>query len=368
MKKGYYLQSESRVSPGVSKKIDMQISELNHTFNTEEIEIRPINRNMVERLCGLFPTMSIERNYDEVLEKISDPDFVYIRRFVCDRRYLLFLKKLKDKYPKCKILIEVFTYPYDKDDFGKWNAWPFLIKEKIYRGKQKKYVDRFVTYTKDDVIFGVPTIKTINGIDVNSVKKVSGAFSEKHIGLIGVAYMQRHHGYERVIKGMGQYYAGYSDLKTIVTLDLVGDGPEKAYYKQLVEEYHIEKYVTFYPSTTGDELDAIYDKNDIALSSLGLYKLGLAGTSVLKTREYMAKGMLMLLGSVLDEIDDDYPYAISYSNDDSVIDINRLVDFYNRIYAQHNDKDELSYIIRELAYEKVDIKVAMKPIVDYILG
>lgn len=368
MKKGYYLQSESRISPGVSKKIDMQISELSKYYEMREIEIKPIPRSLLKRVIGLFPTASILRDYEDVLNTLDDPAFVYIRRFTADRRYILFLKKIKDKYPKCKILVEIFTYPYDKDDFAKWNAWPFYIKEKLYRGQQKKYVDRFITYTKDENIFEVPTIKSINGIDVSAVKKVGGEFSKEHIGLIGVAYMQRHHGYERVISGLGQYYTDNKNPSTIVTLDLVGDGPEKEYYRELVKNYNIEEYVHFYPSTTGDDLDAIYDKNDIALSSLGLYKLGLAGTSVLKTREYMAKGMLMLLGSVLDEIDDNYKYAISYPNDSSTINIDRLVEFYHSIYDECPSKSELSNIIRNFAFKNVDISVAMKPIIDYIEG
>lgn len=368
MIRGYYLQSESRVSPGVSKKIDMQIKELSKSFEVKEIEIVPIKRNLLQRVLGLLPVFSIARNYDEILEELVNPDFVYIRRFTCDRQYIRFLKKIKTQNPNCRILIEIFTYPYDRDDFAKWNAWPFYIKEKLYRGQQKKYVDRFITYTKDENIFEVPTIKSINGIDVSAVKKVGGEFRKEHIGLIGVAYMQRHHGYERVISGLGQYYTDNKNPSTIVTLDLVGDGPEKEYYRELVKNYNIEEYVHFYPSTTGDDLDAIYDKNDIALSSLGLYKLGLAGTSVLKTREYMAKGMLMLLGSVLDEIDDNYKYAISYPNDSSTINIDRLVEFYHSIYDECPSKSELSNIIRNFAFKNVDISVAMKPIIDYIEG
>lgn len=58
-----------------------------------------------------------------------------------------------------------------------------------------------MTYTKDREIFGVPTICTYNGINVESMAKVGGAFSEGEVNLIGVAFMQRHHGYERIIEG-----------------------------------------------------------------------------------------------------------------------------------------------------------------------
>ena len=56
-----------------------------------------------------------------------------MRRAVADRKYLQFWKKIKERFPQCKIIVEIFTYPYDKDEFAKWDAWPFYIKELLYR-------------------------------------------------------------------------------------------------------------------------------------------------------------------------------------------------------------------------------------------
>ena len=291
MKKGYYVHFQGRTSIGVSKKIDMQMEEFEKYYEMKEIEVETPQRTLVERIVGLIPICSIKRNYGQALGMMDNPDFLYIRRTVADRAYVDFLRRVKEKYPNCRIIIEIFTYPYDKDDFGKWNAWPFYLKELIYRRKLKKYVDRFVTYTEDKEIFGVPTICTINGINVDSIPIVKGKYKKNKITLIGVAYMQRHHGYERILEGMHNY-CQKNEKPYEVELLLVVDGPEKEKYQELVGQYKIENTVKFYPTMSGEALDKLYDESDIALASFGMYKLGYYGKlGALKTRECLAKGV-----------------------------------------------------------------------------
>lgn len=367
MKKGYYIHFQGRESIGVSKKIDMQLEEFDKFFDMQELEIETPDRSLPERMIGLLPMMSIKRNYEEALNQLDQPDFLYIRRTVADRAYLRFWKKVKEIYPDCKIIIEIFTYPYDKDDFGKWNAWPFYLKELIYRPKLKRYVDRFVTYTKDKEIFGVSTIQSTNGIHVDRVKKVDGRFADGKINLLAVAFMQRHHGYERIIEGLHQYYSKTPQPEYEVTMHLVGDGPEKPYYQELVQKYHLENYVLFYPTMSGQDLDALYDSCDIALASFGMYKLGFDGKmSALKTRECLAKGMPMLTGCPIDVLDDAYPYARLFPNNGSTIDINEIVAFYKKLRSIVADKQEMADIIRRFAVEHVSMEAAMKPIIEYI--
>ena len=222
MKKGYYIHFQGRQSIGVSKKIDMQIEELGRGFDMQEIAVETPVRSLAWRVLGLFPVASITRDYKAALEQMDDPDFLYVRRTVADREYLHFWKQVKERYPNCRILIELFTYPYDKDDFGKWNAWPFYLKELLYRPRLKKYVDRFVTYTDDKEIFGIPTIRSANGINVDSVPQIAGAFQDGQINMIGVAFMQRHHGYERIIEGMREYYDGGQTPELKIRLRLGG--------------------------------------------------------------------------------------------------------------------------------------------------
>lgn len=367
MKKGYYLHFQGRQSVGVSKKIDMQLEEFCKYYDMQEIEVKTPVRSLIQRIAGLFPTASIARDYEEAFAGLDHPDFVYVRRTVADRSYVRFWKKIKERYPTCKIIIEVFSYPYDGDDFGKWNAWPFYIKERIYRPHLKKYVDRFVTYTADREIFGIPTIRTYNGINMESVSRVGGAFSEGQIHLIGVAFMQRHHGYERILEGLHEYYGADSSPEYQVHLHLVGDGPEKPFYQELTRKYGLERYVHFYPTMVGKQLDELYDQCDMALISFGVYKAHFYGKlGALKSRECLAKGMPLLTGCAIDVLPEDYPYARVFPNDASVVKTEDIVAFYKKVRSREADKGCLADTIRRFAAEHVSMEAVMKPIVDYI--
>lgn len=366
MKKGYYIHSQGRISLGVAKKIDMQMEEFRKFYDMREIEIEVPVRSLVERIIGLLPMYSIRRNYKQVLDLMVDPAFVYIRRTVADRAYVSFLNQVKQKFPDCKIIIEVFTYPYDKDDFKKWNAWPFYLKEIIYRRKLKHYVDRFVTYTQDKEIFGVTTICTINGINVENVTIVRGEYQKNKITLIGVAYMQRHHGYERVIEGLREYYQKENQDYTVELL-LVGDGPEKEKYQNLVEKYSLHNYVKFYPAMSGAQLDEMYDMSDIALASFGMYKFGFYGKlGALKTRECLAKGMPLITGCEIDVLNENYRYVRNFENGPQNVDILEVVKFFENITREGINKQEIAQIIRQYAIQNVSMESAMKPIIDYI--
>ena len=366
MRKGYYIHFQGRISIGVAKKIDMQMDEFRKFYDMQEIEVETPGRSLAKRIVGLFPLCSITRNYGQALELLDDPAFLYIRRTVADRAYVGFLKQVKQKFPDCKTIVEIFTYPYDKDEFGKWNAWPFYLKEKMYRGRLKRYVDRFVTYTQDREIFGIPTICTLNGINVDDIRMVQGEFHENQLTMIGVAYMQRQHGYERVIEGLNDYYHEW-DGQYRVYLHLVGDGPEKSKYQKLVEEYHLQEFVKFYPTMTGTQLDELYDKSDVALAAFGMYKAGFYGKlSALKTRECLAKGMLQITGCEIDVLEDSYKYIRNFENSPQKVDISEVIGFFENIKKDKPDKQEIARFIRAYAIQHVSMESAMQPIIDYI--
>lgn len=366
MKKGYYVHFQGRTSIGVGKKIDMQMEEFRKFYDMREIEVATPERSLVERIVGLFPGCSIRRNYSQALESIDNPAFLYVRRTVADKAYVGFFRHVKHKFPNCKIIIEIFTYPYDKDDFGKWSAWPFYLKEIMYRRQLKRYVDRFVTYTQDKEIFGVPTICTLNGINVESIPMVQGEYHENQLTMIGVAYMQRQHGYERVLEGLYHYYQNW-DGKYQVYLYLVGDGPEKSKYQSLVEKYQLEEYVVFYPTTTGEDLDRLYDKAEIALNAFGWYKVGCYDAiSTLKIRESFAKGMPIISGSPIDILDENGKYAVIFPNDKSPIEIYKVIEYYEKLKKENGTKLNVALELRQFAVEHASMEVVMQPIVDFI--
>jgi hypothetical protein len=340
---------------------------MNKSLEATLIQQPELERNILARLVGLLPWVSNKYDYDELLNKIDSPDFIYTRYNSSDKAYIKFLCSLKTIYPESRILIEFPTYPYDKELLSPKGIC-FLLKDKIYRKQLKNYTDRIVVISNDEnEIFGIPTIKTINGIDVSTIKKLDPIFhKDDEIHLIAVAMFQEYHGYERIIKGLAEYYNNSGIVnKRSVFLHMVGDGPEKNNYVQLVEKLRLKEKVIFYGSKIGDELDGIYNRADIAISSLGLYKLGINNLSALKTREYLAKGLPMVTGCNVDVLTNKFPYYIEFDNDSSAIKIERIVEFYDSIYSSA-DRNNVIDNIRKFAEENVDIRKVMQPLVEYI--
>ena len=364
--KGYYIPFGARSIVSVNKKIDMQKEQLSKLGAVEEVDVKIAPKSIIRQALSVLPFVDLPWDYSEAYDKIKKPDYIYMRRAGADRKFIKFLKNMRSQYPKCKLICEIPTYPYIGEMLQSYRGWLFIVKELYNRRKLKKYVDRFVTYSADNNILGVPTIRTKNGIDVASIKPVTARKRDgMQIDMIAVAVMRKCHGYERVIRGIQQYYNSGGTRNII--LHLVGDGSEKQYYEKLVQKYNLSQHVIFYGRKIGKELDEVYEKADIALSMFGLYKGGIEKISSLKANEYLAKGLPVVSGCREGIFDGkDVPFFLEVSNDDSVIDIDNIVWFYEMLYKDEKN-EELIKNIREFALQNADMKIVMKPILNYIM-
>lgn len=363
--KGYFIPFGARSILSVNKKINMQIRQLNSIGEVEEVDVKIAKKSMLRYAISILPFLSLPWDYTEAYQGIKDPDYLFIRRSGADGLFIRFLRHIKREYPNCKILCEIATYPYIGEMLQSYRGWLFLLKELYNRMYLKRYVDRFITYSFNDTILGVRTIKIMNGIEVDSVKPVSDREIDiKTINLIAVAIMRKSHGYERVIRGLKQYYDGGG--KRNVVLYMVGEGKEKSAYQKLVQKLHLENNIIFCGKKTGGELDEIYERADIALSLFGAYKAGIKVISSLKTSEYLAKGLPIVSGCPEDAfLDRECKYYLEYPNDSGTISIAKLIEFYDTIYTKDN-KREVVDEIRRFAYEVIDMKRAMAPVEEYI--
>lgn len=366
--KGYFIPFGAREIISIDKKIDMQIQQLSTIASMEEVDVDLTTKNLFRNALSALPFIDLPWNYADAYQKIQNPDFIFMRRTGPDRSLIKFLNYIKTRYPQCKVIMEVATYPYIRELLQRIDGWALLPKDLFNRRKLKKYVDRIVTYSDDLKIFDIPTIRVMNGIDVKSIKPIcdNGNSETKIIRLLAVGVLQKSHGYERCIQGLAQYY--FNKPGRTIEIHIVGDGTELNYYKNLVAKYHLERYVFFYGRKVGVELEQIYNNMDIALGSFGAYKRGITKSSSLKIREYLAKGLPIISGCREDVFDDmsDYPFYLQMPNDNSLVDMRDILCFYDSVYSGNITRQAVHDEIREFAKIKVDMEITMKPIIEYL--
>lgn len=347
---------------GVKKKIYAQIEELEKNGISVNLYTLSKQKTTLEKILIRFPFFTI-------VPKIwfsafsSDFDFVYLRYTWSDRGLISFLSKISKSTKK--VILELPTYPYE-GEWGKLKQIPILIKDRIYRKKLYKYVNCIVTFSKKNRIFNIQTISTVNGIKVDSVIKKEVVTDLNEICIISIASLAKWHGYDRFLNGMVEYYRNGGNRK--IVYHCVGDGIVLEEYKRIVKENNLQKYVVFYGRQTGELLDEIYNRCTLAIASLGLHRIGGTLGSFLKTREYLAKGLPMITGCDIDILDKEkFPYFIQFPADESPIDIEKVIEFHDRIYLESGKtQEEIVDEIRDFAYRTCDMSVAMKPIIDYI--
>ncbi len=355
-------------SDGVCKKIYSQISvfekngyEVDFTYIKDEKVI--YKESGVEKVLGKVGSIKKTPAYIIMYKALKDKayDWVYNRYGMMDTFYYRVLKRLHKN--GARILIEIPTYPYEGEK-PKGILYQFMFWwDKIYSNRLKKVAERIITYSQDEKIFGVTTIQVMNGIDTDSIKPVHSMKNGSEIHLLMVALMQPHHGYERLLYGLRQYYDQGGTRR--VFCHFVGDGPEKAVYEKIVKDCKLGEYVYFYGIKGGKELDAVYDKIDIGVCSLGGYKKGIFLSSELKAREYLAKGIPIISGIEIDIFGFiDKNSFLQLPNDESIVNINDIIKFYDEIYKESHQV--VAKKIRMIAKRYIDMGAVMKSVCGYM--
>lgn len=358
---------------GVSKKIERQIIE----FSKNNIEMTAVNlrkklgvTGRIINLCPLIPgSFFNELNRKKKNIDFSNVDFIYIRKFTFDLFFLSLLFHLKKRHNIKKIILEIPTYPYD-NEYSTIFRKLLLFKDKFSRFLWKRTFDRIVTFSEDSYINRVECINISNGIDMEGIslsEETSSQDNTNSIKLVAVANFAYWHGYDRLIYGLKDYY-DKDDLSKEVTLHLVGFGKELNKYKKLVEKLRLEDKVFFYGKKNKKELVQIYKDMDIAVDSLGRHRSNIWYNSSLKGKEYGANGLPIISG-VRTELDKftDYPYYYKFPSDESLIDIQKVVSFYHKIYKNSNRikvKNEIYYFTKE----NFEFSVTFSPIINYIFN
>ena len=220
--------------------------------------------------------------------------------------------------------------------------------------------NRVLQYAPDSNFFSFGLKKRTrliaNGIDVNSVPRRSRVpVLLDELTFIGVAQLAEWHGYDRLIEAVHQYNKSSSSLKCVFLI--VGEGPAKEKLQSLHLSLGGGEAVRFLGFKKGAELDLLFETAHVGVCSLGLYRLGLQDAAILKAREYVARGIPMLLcGNDLD-FKGEIPFVARVENSGSEIDLHAVFEWYRRLSAQG---DQLVSGIRRYAVEYLDFDKKIK--------
>lgn len=374
MKILYFIPMEIKNFDGISKKVLYQVVALRKLGIEVEICCEDIKKNKIFRkifnsnitleksVSNIITKQLLYYKYEQTLKYVLENNFdvIYIRYvYMANPCFIKFLKKIKEK--NIKIIVEIPTYPYDKELIHKdmIRQIKYFIERK-YREKMCNYVDKIITFSNDDEIFGIKTVRISNGIDPNEIliinKNIKKSINE--INFIGVAGIAFWHGFDRFILSMAEYYKNVP--KEIVKFHIVGDGDKETVnaLKNLIKENKLEDYVVFYGYKSGKELDEIYNKSDIGIGSLGAYRKKIYKSSALKSREYCGKGIPFVLG----ELDDSFlecKFIYNVPNDNSLFSIKEIIEWYKNLNMTSEE-------IRKYAENNLSWDIQMKKVIEGI--
>ena len=238
---------------------------------------------------------------------------------------------------------------------------PLIIKDVVWRSMLKKYVDRIVTYSNDEKIFGINTIRISNAISCQNLNIAKAKdFNPKKIHIMLCATLSYWHGYDRAITGLNEYYKNGGDIN--FTLHVVGQGEEFYNLQKMISAYSLDNHIIMHGNKTGKDLDELYNVCDLGFDSMGRHRAGVYYNSSLKGKEYIAKGLPVVSGVETElDYDDSFNYYMRVPADDSPINYFAIGKFCKNIYDGKTVKsirEEIrDYAIKNYSYKKTFEKV-----------
>lgn len=203
---------------------------------------------------------------------------------------------------------------------GPWSLWP---------------ATRVVQYAPEEWWFRIGnaarTVEIGNGIDVAAIEPRSSAppWPAPVLRLIAVASVADWHGYDRLLRAVASS-AARPDRSFDVHVTIVGEGPALAPLRDLSGTLDLAGRVAFAGAVTGPALRALYSQSHLAVSSIGLHRIGLEGASVLKAREYCAIGIPFIASGDDPDFPSEVPFRFAVSASEETSDLIEAFEAFGR--------------------------------------
>ena len=326
---------------GISKKIHYQVNGLKacgvdtrlcYMDETTGRKLRMVDNHVLRDYgSGLKSKLLKRTEYSSIIEYARKEriDFVYMRSDHNANPFTIHMvRKLKET--GIKVVMEIPTYPYDQE-YESLSRRKFLFIDQCFRKILARQLSGIVTFSDYPIIFGKPALQISNGVDFSQIplkRKINDTNHELH--LIGVAEIHYWHGFDRLVKGLANYYQTHPSYK--VYFHIIGEffgEREKKEILPVIKQHGLEEYIILHGARHGKELDDLFEQADMAIGSLARHRSGIIHIKTLKNREYAARGLSFIYSEIDSDVENK-PYILKAKADESPIDIYQIIEFYKR--------------------------------------
>ncbi len=177
--------------------------------------------------------------------------------------------------------------------------------------------------------------------------------------LKGASTIADFNGLDRVIKGIANYKGDWN-----IKLYIFGKSLENEI--KLAMDLRISDKVIAGGYIEKKDLDKLIGQIDLGLGAFGIFRKGLKSTTIIKAREYFARGLPYIYGHNDPDISGHNELkncCLELPCDDSDIDFNVVVEWYSQI----KDLNATAEFMRQYAIENLDYDVKMRRLINFLI-
>ncbi|WP_297700822.1 hypothetical protein [uncultured Fibrobacter sp.] len=348
------------------KKIDGQIS----AFNRKGIDVYLCCYNGLKKIyqCILFCNngKKVVDEESDLFNKRKYTNFVYksMQKFGVDSVYIrrpgisiLTYGKIIRKIRKdgLKFIFEIPTYPFDCPGNGIARKLAQFVEKFFLKTWVFPFADCIPVFLRNrKIVLNKKMVRSYNCVDYERFQQYAEANRGNHtsFNMLAVAFTQKWHGYDRIIKSI-EAYKGTRQINFTLYGNFSDETRKLMAYCKAKNISNVE----FLEEKDVLDLVSFYSSFDIGIGTLGLHRNSntnpqdLCDTSI-KNKEYCAMGLPFVHASIDDSFAENFAFHRLVPDDESLIDIDSLIQWVESLNMTAASRAEmLEYAKRYLSFD-----------------
>lgn len=276
--------------------------------------------------------------------------FIYIRYPRPDLFLIVSLVILKLKL--IKIFYEIPTYPFTKEFNKLFSISGFYerISTLIFFPITLLLTDYVLVIAYDQKILLKYVKKIENGVTDFKIFKnnLNSSKTIKLISVINFNETNNRHGLDRLLKGLSEYDQSFRPVELL----LVGDVSKSNLKEEIINGVN-KGYLKILGNLNNADLQKYYMLADVGIGNLGFHRISVNYSSSLKEREFLEYGLPYISSSKDHMIRENCNFRLKVSNNDELVKISTVINFYDKFINQKNQYIELKkYTKKHLNWNK----------------